>query len=97
VGGESAGLGQGSTFSFTIEAAVAAMPRSRAPDFAGPQPELRGKRLLVVDDNATKRRVLALQAEQWGMTTKASASAHEALGWLALWMITSPSQSGWSS
>ena len=31
------------------------------------QPDLQGKRLLIVDDNATNRRLLTLQAQSWGM------------------------------
>jgi len=66
---ESAGLGHGSTFSFTIDAEATDAPLQRARDFVGVQPELRDKRLLVVDDNATNRRVLGLQAGKWGMAT----------------------------
>ena len=80
---ESAGPGQGSTFSFTIDVPIAEAPNNRARDFVGPQPELRGKRLLVVDDNATNRRVLSLQAEKWGMQARATESPSEALRWLA--------------
>ncbi len=79
---ESAGPGHGSTFSFTIEAPIAEAPRVGLRDFVGPQPELRGKRLLVVDDNATNRRVLALQADKWGMASRATESPAEALRWL---------------
>ena len=53
--------------SFTIEAPVAELPASRRRDFVGVQPELQGKRMLIVDDNATNRRVLALQTAKWGM------------------------------
>ena len=80
---QSAGLGSGSTFSFTIEAPTAEAPRVGLRDFVGPQSELRGKRLLVVDDNATNRRVLALQAERWGMVSRATESPAAALRWLA--------------
>jgi signal transduction histidine kinase/CheY-like chemotaxis protein/uncharacterized protein YigA (DUF484 family) len=64
---ESAGLGQGSTFHFTIHAPVAQLPAGKRRDFIGAQPALQGKRILVVDDNATNRRVLAMQAAKWGM------------------------------
>ncbi len=46
------------------------------------QPALGGKRMLVVDDNATNRRVLALQAAKWGMVPRDTGSPGEALRWL---------------
>ncbi len=47
------------------------------------QPELTGKRVLIVDDNATNRQILTLQAQSWGMVPRASASARLALDWIA--------------
>jgi GAF domain-containing protein/CheY-like chemotaxis protein len=79
---DSAGPGQGSTFLFTIDAAFADLPAARRREFVGVQPELQGKRLLVVDDNATNRRVLSLQAAKWGMTARDTESPREALGWI---------------
>jgi signal transduction histidine kinase/CheY-like chemotaxis protein len=79
---ESEGPGKGSTFLFTIHAPLAELPPARQRDFVGVQPELEGKRLLVVDDNATNRRVLELQAAKWGMECRATPSPHEALAWL---------------
>jgi len=79
---ESEGLGQGATFHFTVVAPVASLPAPRARDFVGVQPELKGKRVLVVDDNATNRRVLALQTAKWGMQSKAAAKPSEALAWI---------------
>ena len=38
--------------------------------------------MLVVDDNATNRRVLALQTAKWGMMSRATESPLEALRWL---------------
>ncbi|MBS0344661.1 MAG: response regulator, partial [Proteobacteria bacterium] len=64
---QSDGPGRGATFSFTIEAPAAQVPASRRHEVLGVQEQLRGRRLLVVDDNATNRRVLALQAAKWGM------------------------------
>jgi CheY-like chemotaxis protein len=58
------------------------MGPSARRDFTGQQPALAGKRLLVVDDNATNRRVLSLQTAKWGMVVRETASAQEALGWL---------------
>jgi len=67
---ESAGPGSGSSFHFTIDARQVALPEGREGrrrDFSGEQPALKGKRMLVVDDNATNRRILALQTARWGM------------------------------
>ncbi|HEY8245340.1 MAG TPA: response regulator, partial [Casimicrobiaceae bacterium] len=77
------GPGRGSTFWFTIVAPIGASPAARQREFVGVQPALEGKRLLVVDDNATNRRVLELQAAKWGMGARATASPDEALTWLA--------------
>ena len=64
---ESAGPGQGSTFHFTIARRRPSCPPGTRRDFIGVQPALQGKRILVVDDNATNRRILALQTAKWGM------------------------------
>jgi CheY-like chemotaxis protein len=58
---------------------VADLPPARQRDFVGPQPELSGRRLLIVDDNATNRRVLSLQTAKWGMASRDSESPREAL------------------
>jgi signal transduction histidine kinase/CheY-like chemotaxis protein len=79
---ESEGPGRGAVFSFTIEAPVAELPTTRRRDFVGSQPELEGKRVLIVDDNATNRRILALQAGKWGMVARDSESPSEAIAWL---------------
>ncbi|MBN8508075.1 MAG: GAF domain-containing protein [Burkholderiales bacterium] len=64
---ESAGPGLGSTFHFTMRCVPAELPQGTRRDFLGQQPQLAGKRILVVDDNATNRRILALQTAKWGM------------------------------
>jgi CheY-like chemotaxis protein/signal transduction histidine kinase/ligand-binding sensor domain-containing protein len=69
--------GAGSTFHFTIAVEAVANPGGSEPE--GMQPQLAGKRLLIVDDNATNRRILGLQAKSWGMETKPAASVAEAL------------------
>jgi signal transduction histidine kinase len=71
---ESVGPGQGSTFFFTIAAPQAEMPEPGRREFVGPQPGLADRRLLVVDDNATNRKLLALQSAKWGMAPTATAS-----------------------
>ncbi|HSU43929.1 MAG TPA: GAF domain-containing protein, partial [Casimicrobiaceae bacterium] len=79
---QSEGPGKGSTFYVSIIAPVAELPAARQRDFVGVQPALSGKRLLVVDDNATNRRVLLLQTAKWGMVPRATESPREALRWL---------------
>ncbi len=69
--------GQGSTFHFTIVAQRGeALP---LPYLHADQPVLAGKRVLIVDDNTTNRRVLVRYAIRWGMLPQAVASAQEAL------------------
>jgi len=76
---ESEGVpGRGATFHFTIRAEAAAVSDDRHLR-AGALPELRGKRVLVVDDNPTNRRILSLQARGWGMEPVEAADAAEAL------------------
>ncbi|MEJ6002045.1 GAF domain-containing protein [Paucibacter soli] len=78
---ESAGVGAGASFHFTLALPAVAAPALRS-GLVGPQPALHGKRLLVVDDNATNRRVLALQTAKWGMLPQDCASAEQALAWV---------------
>jgi signal transduction histidine kinase/DNA-binding response OmpR family regulator len=80
---ESAGPGEGSTFLFTIKAQMARLPSARARELIGVQSELQGRRLLVVDDNATNRRILALQAYKWGLGARVTEFPQEALRWVA--------------
>ncbi|MBT2325571.1 response regulator [Variovorax paradoxus] len=79
---ESDGAGTGSTFFFTIEASIAETPPSKHRIATGVQLALRSKRVLIVDDNATNRRVLTLQMAKWGMDSRDTESPVEALRWL---------------
>ncbi len=70
--------GQGSTFHFTV--------RATAADAAAPAPDtgaLAGRHLLIIDPNPTRRAHLALVAEGWGLVTRATDAADDALAWLA--------------
>jgi CheY-like chemotaxis protein/HPt (histidine-containing phosphotransfer) domain-containing protein len=69
--------GKGATFHFTIvaRAAAATVP----PGWQAVQPQLVGKRLLVVEENQTNRRIIMHRAEQWGMIVQAAATSKEAL------------------
>ena len=80
---ESDGPGKGSTFRFDIRVPIAEASPSTRREFIGVQPALSGKRLLVVDDNATNRRILALQAARWGMAVHDAPGAADALALLA--------------
>ena len=69
--------GQGSTFYFTIE--VDKDPYGATSPANERQPQLTGLRMLIVDDNATNRQLLSIQAESWGMVPVALPGAREAL------------------
>lgn len=71
----------GSTFHFTIQAESA--PFTRPAYMAGEQPILKGRRVLIVDDNATNRKILSFQVKNWGMESIAVTSGPEALELLA--------------
>jgi len=70
-------LGGGSTFYFTViaQASSEAIVTQHVV-----LPELAGKRLLVVDDNATNRKIITLQAQSWKMQISAASCAQQALG-----------------
>ncbi|HEY7909849.1 MAG TPA: response regulator, partial [Thermomicrobiales bacterium] len=73
-------LGAGSTFSFTITAA--SVPTQARIWQRSAQPSLAGRRILIVDDNETNRRILTLQAQNWGMRARSAAHGAEALEWI---------------
>ncbi len=79
---ESAGPGTGSSFFVTIRAQPAQLPPNARREFIGTQPALSGKRLLIVDDNATNRKILTLQAAKWGLLPRDTEAPAEALRWL---------------
>jgi two-component system sensor histidine kinase/response regulator len=69
-------MGVGSTFWFTVRVGVSA----KASTVRRTSPmELRGQRVLVVDDNATNRKVLGGQLDLCGIVPLCAASADEAL------------------
>ncbi len=69
--------GKGSTFAFTIVGEAI-----EAPVRDGAARELAGKRVLIVDDNQTNRRILKLQTERWGMLARETESPAEAVEWI---------------
>ena len=72
--------GEGTTFRLVVRAPAAAPDAaqavSREPGFVA------GKRVLVVDDNATNRRILELQLGRWRMGVRVTGSPEEAVGWV---------------
>jgi signal transduction histidine kinase/DNA-binding response OmpR family regulator len=74
--------GHGSEFRFTVHASTAdsAVPSRR--ELRGTQPTLEGKRVLVVDDNDTNRRILGAYLDAWGMRVRMTGSPREALAWI---------------
>ena len=70
-------LGQGSTFHFTIVTdEVTERPRPVPVD--GARGVLAGLRVLIVDDNATSRRILGALVTRWGMAPQGAESGTEA-------------------
>jgi GAF domain-containing protein/DNA-binding response OmpR family regulator len=79
---ESSGVpGEGSTFRLTVKlpsapaSALTSVPVSRSI-------ELAGKRALIVDDNATNRRILRAQLARWDVGVRDTAYPEEALRWI---------------
>ena len=83
--------GKGTRFLFTIQAAVGTLPVDVSPTEVahtphlpeGPQPAFSGRRVLIVDDHASTRRLLQRQTEAWGLVPSAAGSSAEALVWIA--------------
>ena len=73
--------GVGSTFWFT--AAVGAASAPPRPALRADAGALRGRRLLVVDDNAVNREIVAHLAGRWGMEAEVASSGPEALDLVA--------------
>ncbi|MGH2380399.1 MAG: GAF domain-containing protein, partial [Candidatus Limnocylindria bacterium] len=80
---ESSGVaGEGSVFRLAVR-----LPEAAPDAVASTRPiridaDLTGKTVLIVDDNATNRRILVAQTARWGMVPRETGSPTEALGWL---------------
>lgn len=72
--------GRGSVFSFTFVAQTDPAWTVRAPT---DRSALLDRRLLIVDDNDTNRRILRATTRDWGMQTRDTASPRQALDWIA--------------
>ena len=74
--------GQGAEFWFTAGFSRSAVSEAREPD-QSPPAELRGARLLIVDDNARAREVLKVQLVTWGAHVEEVPDGPDALQALA--------------
>jgi len=70
-------VGKGTSFFFTIELEIAeSQEREYLNDDIN---ELKNRKLLIVDDNSTNRKILKLQTEKWGLIPFVVSSADDAL------------------
>jgi two-component system sensor histidine kinase/response regulator len=69
-------LGVGSTFAFDLSLPLAAAPAARPPDGSA---DLQGMRILVADDNAAARALIARNVRAWGALPTQVGSLTEAL------------------
>ncbi len=70
-------IGKGSTFSFSLRVKPSILMGRLS--ISSENAALRGKRILVVDDNATNRNLLARQIQSWGLRSELAPSGIEAL------------------
>jgi signal transduction histidine kinase/CheY-like chemotaxis protein len=73
-------VGRGSTFHCSIVAESIALQKYAY--LFNPTMQMTGKRILIVDDSATNRRILTLHSQSWGMLPCTVASSVEALDWI---------------
>ncbi len=74
--------GEGATFHFTLMAQLAEDSAEAPAGLLNADPHLKGRRVLVVDDNDTNRRILSLQVKSWGMLPRDTHSPYQALEWV---------------
>jgi len=72
-------VGSGSTFHLTFQAEATEEHATTPVQLL----DLAGRHALVVDDNATNRRIVMTLLDRWGMTAQATGSPLEGLGWVS--------------
>ncbi len=73
--------GLGTTFYFTIN--VKQRENSAVKEYLNSDiPNLKGKNLLIIDENRVLRQIISLQTQTWGMKPKTTPSGYEAIDWL---------------
>ena len=70
-------VGEGSVFHFAIRAEAAKTISKKY--LKGQQLQLNGKKVLIVDDNKTNRRILKVQTDNWGMISRVADSPIETI------------------
>ncbi|HEY9704570.1 MAG TPA: ATP-binding protein, partial [Allocoleopsis sp.] len=73
-------VGKGTTFYFTMMAEV--VPSSAIVDLNKLQENFIGKRLLIIDESVTNRKIITMQGQTWGMEVTTTDSLNIALDWL---------------
>ncbi|HEX3775797.1 MAG TPA: ATP-binding protein [Polyangiaceae bacterium] len=77
---ESRGEGRGATFTVILPIAASAQAtKEPAPSDGAPEPELRGLRLLLVEDDLDSREVVSAILADWGVNVTSARNAEEAL------------------
>jgi GAF domain-containing protein/CheY-like chemotaxis protein len=80
---ESSGkAGEGSTFHLVARFAVGAPDSVQSTRPMRVEADLTGRSVLIVDDNATNRRILSAQTARWGMVPRETGAPREALDWI---------------
>jgi CheY-like chemotaxis protein len=79
---ESAGVGQGATFTLTLPLGTMAVPARTAVEAPAGAPSLVGARILVVEDDADARELLATVLRTYGASVTSVATGVEALATL---------------
>jgi PAS domain S-box-containing protein len=76
-------VGAGATFHFTVEMKTVSHSSETQDNEAQNQTQpLAGKRVLIVDDNATAGRQLARSVQEWGMLPRVATSGEDVREWL---------------
>jgi two-component system, sensor histidine kinase and response regulator len=74
--------GQGSTFWFTVKFGLHDKQKKAKRDFAALAADIKGQRILIVDDNETALQILQANVEGFGFDVSTASSAHQALNML---------------
>ena len=74
--------GEGSVFRLAVRLSEAAPDSVASARPMRVDADLTGRTVLIVDDNATNRRILVAQTARWGMVPRETGSPTEALRWL---------------